>query len=53
MFIQFQVYLWVLNEDDQFERAFKYGVDGVMTDFPTRLTDFLRNHPEFGHPAEP
>ncbi|KAK3084079.1 hypothetical protein FSP39_007822 [Pinctada imbricata] len=29
-----ETYLWVLNEDDEFERAFKLGAHGVMTDFP-------------------
>ena len=35
------VYLWVLNTEDQFEKAFNLGVNGVMTDYPTRLKHFL------------
>jgi len=34
-------YLWVLNNEDQYERAFNLGVQGVMTDFPYRLQQFL------------
>ncbi|KAL4223533.1 Lysophospholipase D gdpd1 [Mactra antiquata] len=41
-----QTYLWVLNEEEHWERAFKLGATGVMTDFPSRLTHFLRSHPE-------
>ncbi|XP_033748617.1 lysophospholipase D GDPD1-like [Pecten maximus] len=42
-----QTYLWVLNSEEEFERAFKLGSTGVMTDFPTLLKDFLdKNYPE-------
>ncbi|GLD57173.1 glycerophosphodiester phosphodiesterase domain-containing protein 1-like isoform X1 [Lates japonicus] len=36
-----QVYIWVLNDEDDFQRAFDLGATGVMTDFPTRLKDFM------------
>uniref|UniRef100_A0A8C4QP89 Glycerophosphodiester phosphodiesterase domain containing 1 n=1 Tax=Eptatretus burgeri TaxID=7764 RepID=A0A8C4QP89_EPTBU len=36
-----QVYLWVLNEEADFKRAFDLGVTGVMTDFPSKLRQFL------------
>jgi len=37
-----KVILWVANEEAEFERAYKIlGVDGVMTDYPTRLTNYL------------
>lgn len=36
-----QVYIWVLNDDEDFERAFDLGATGVMTDFPTRLRHFM------------
>uniref|UniRef100_UPI00358FA1ED lysophospholipase D GDPD1-like n=1 Tax=Myxine glutinosa TaxID=7769 RepID=UPI00358FA1ED len=36
-----QVYLWVLNEEADFKRAFDLGVTGVMTDFPSKLRHFL------------
>lgn len=39
-----QVYLWVLNEDEHFEKAFKLPIDGVMTDFPTKLNNFLSSN---------
>lgn len=42
-----QTYLWVLNDEADFDRAFKLGADGVMTDFPTKLKNYLDNHPEF------
>lgn len=44
----FQTYLWVLNSEEEFERAFKLGSTGVMTDFPTLLREYIdKNHPEF------
>ncbi|XP_052230963.1 lysophospholipase D GDPD1-like isoform X2 [Dreissena polymorpha] len=42
-----QTYLWVLNEEEDFSRAFKLGATGVMTDFPTKLTNFLEQHPQY------
>lgn len=42
-----QTYLWVLNNEEEFERAFQLGATGVMTDFPTKLKDYLQKHPEF------
>jgi len=40
-----KVVVWVANEDIEFERAYKIlGVDGVMTDYPTRLTNYLSHH---------
>ncbi|XP_028396565.1 lysophospholipase D GDPD1-like [Dendronephthya gigantea] len=37
-----QTYLWVLNEDEEFTRAFEHlGATGVMTDYPSKLTDYL------------
>ena len=46
-FYEFQTYLWVLNDEGDFDRAFRLGADGVMTDFPTKLKDYLDNHPEY------
>ena len=34
-------YLWVLNTEDQWQRAYSLGAQGVMTDFPSRLRQFL------------
>ncbi|XP_055334837.1 lysophospholipase D GDPD1-like isoform X2 [Paramacrobiotus metropolitanus] len=42
-----QVYIWVLNTEDEFRRAFALGADGVMTDFPTRLREFLDENPHY------
>ncbi|KYN43481.1 Glycerophosphodiester phosphodiesterase domain-containing protein 1 [Trachymyrmex septentrionalis] len=36
------VYFWVLNKDEEFERAFNLGATGVMTDYPTKLKLFLK-----------
>ena len=37
-----QTYLWVLNDESEFEMAFnKLKVAGVMTDHPTRLKNYL------------
>lgn len=39
-----QTYLWVLNEDEEFELAFnRLKVAGVMTDYPTKMTEYLKN----------
>uniref|UniRef100_A0A8C6VKJ7 Glycerophosphodiester phosphodiesterase domain containing 1 n=1 Tax=Naja naja TaxID=35670 RepID=A0A8C6VKJ7_NAJNA len=40
-----QVYIWVLNEDHEYKRAFDLGATGVMTDYPTKLKEFLHNYP--------
>lgn len=36
-----QVYVWVLNDEEDFQRAFDLGATGVMTDFPTQLRHFM------------
>lgn len=40
-----QVYIWVLNEEQEYKRAFDLGATGVMTDYPTKLKEFLHNYP--------
>jgi glycerophosphoryl diester phosphodiesterase len=48
-----QTYLWVLNSEEEFERAFKdLNVTGVMTDYPTLLKDYLQRHPEYVKKSE-
>ncbi|CAG2257883.1 GDE4_7 [Mytilus edulis] len=42
-----QTYLWVLNDEEEYTRAFRLGADGVMTDFPTKLKEYLDSHPEY------
>ncbi|XP_033027809.1 lysophospholipase D GDPD1 [Lacerta agilis] len=39
-----QVYIWVLNEDKEYQRAFDLGATGVMTDYPTKLKNFLHTY---------
>lgn len=41
------VYVWVLNNEADFRKAFECGVSGVMTDYPTKLRTFLQAHPEY------
>jgi glycerophosphoryl diester phosphodiesterase len=41
------VYVWVLNTEEEFARAFGCGVSGVMTDFPLRLRQFLDANPQY------
>ncbi|XP_041054004.1 lysophospholipase D GDPD1 [Carcharodon carcharias] len=40
-----QVYIWVLNDEEDFERAFDLGATGVMTDYPVQLKEFLEHYP--------
>ncbi|NXY85437.1 GDPD1 Lysophospholipase, partial [Alcedo cyanopectus] len=40
-----QVYIWVLNEEQEYKRAFDLGATGVMTDYPTKLKEFLHHYP--------
>ncbi|XP_076832538.1 lysophospholipase D GDPD1 isoform X2 [Brachyhypopomus gauderio] len=39
-----QVYVWVLNDEEDFKRAFDLGATGVMTDYPTKLKEFLEKN---------
>ncbi|XP_030041537.1 lysophospholipase D GDPD1 isoform X2 [Microcaecilia unicolor] len=39
-----QVYIWVLNEEQEYKRAFDLGATGVMTDYPTKLKGFLEKY---------
>lgn len=44
-FCNLQTYLWVLNDDHEFDLAFnKLKVAGVMTDYPSRLKYYLANN---------
>lgn len=47
------VFLWVCNEEEDFERAFSYHVDGIMTDFPARLTEYLKRKATVDHEVLP
>ncbi|TRY74731.1 hypothetical protein TCAL_01603 [Tigriopus californicus] len=35
-----QTYIWVLNNEEEFERAFLCGATGIMTDYPSKLKLF-------------
>jgi hypothetical protein len=47
LWLLFQTYLWVLNDDDEFRKAFELGATGVMTDYPSRLKRFLMENPQY------
>uniref|UniRef100_A0A673KK01 Glycerophosphodiester phosphodiesterase domain-containing protein 1-like n=1 Tax=Sinocyclocheilus rhinocerous TaxID=307959 RepID=A0A673KK01_9TELE len=36
-----QVCVWVLNDEEDFKRAFDLGATGIMTDYPTKLKEFM------------
>ncbi|XP_068082417.1 lysophospholipase D GDPD1 isoform X3 [Anabrus simplex] len=40
-------YLWVLNYEDEFKKAFELGATGVMTDYPSKLKKFLKDNPQY------
>ncbi len=42
-------YVWVLNSEEQFDRAMHVGVDGIMTDYPVKLAEYMRQN---GHLAD-
>lgn len=42
-------FLWVLNEKEDFQRAFDLGASGVMTDRPTLLREFFNENPHLTH----
>ncbi|XP_062408741.1 lysophospholipase D GDPD1 [Sardina pilchardus] len=39
-----QVYIWVLNDEEDFQRAFDLGATGIMTDYPTKLKEFMEEN---------
>ena len=47
------VYLWVLNTDEEFQEAMQLGVDGIMTDYPSRLASFLQSNQAFNNSQSP
>uniref|UniRef100_A0A673GEA4 Glycerophosphodiester phosphodiesterase domain-containing protein 3-like n=1 Tax=Sinocyclocheilus rhinocerous TaxID=307959 RepID=A0A673GEA4_9TELE len=40
-----QVQLFVCNEESDMEAAFAVGATGVMSDYPTLLTNYIKKHP--------
>lgn len=45
------VVVWVLNEDEEFEEALSFGddIDGMMTDCPSKLRNFIKARNEKTH----
>ncbi|CAH8439287.1 unnamed protein product [Schistosoma turkestanicum] len=41
------VFFWVCNNEDDMRKAFELGASGVMTDYPVKLAEFLKKHPEY------
>ncbi|XP_051966264.1 lysophospholipase D GDPD1-like isoform X2 [Xyrauchen texanus] len=39
-----QVYVWVLNDEEDFKRAFDLGATGIMTDYPTKLKEYMEEN---------
>ena len=46
-----QVVLWTLNTEEDYERAYRLGAGGVLTDYPSRLHAFLQARDEKAAPA--
>lgn len=42
--LNLQVHVWTINEKDDMKRLLDIGVDGIMTDYPDRLLDILKNN---------
>lgn len=38
------MYVWVLNDEEDFKRAFDLGATGIMTDYPTKLKEFIEQN---------
>ncbi|ESN93706.1 hypothetical protein HELRODRAFT_115387 [Helobdella robusta] len=38
-----RIFVWVLNEPEDYECSLTYSPDGIMTDYPTKLRQFIDN----------
>ena len=38
------VYYWVLNEEEEFKYAIELGVNGIITDYPSRLINYVETN---------
>lgn len=47
----FQVFFWVCNKEEDFDRAFAMGRVAVVTDYPSELLKYLQNHSEIERPS--
>lgn len=36
-----KVLIWLLDEEENYERAFRLGANGIISDFPTKLRNYL------------
>ena len=39
--------MWVLNSEEEFKYAIDLGTNGIITDFPQRLIQYIENNPEY------
>ena len=39
-----RVHVWTINDEQDMERLLRWGVDGIITDYPNRLKQVLQNH---------
>ena len=39
-----KVYLWVLNSEEEFKYAIDLGANGIITDYPHRLIQYVENN---------
>ncbi|XP_051522544.1 lysophospholipase D GDPD3-like [Myxocyprinus asiaticus] len=46
-----QVQLFVCNEESDMEAAFAIGATGVLTDYPTLLSNYIKKHPHLPPPT--
>ena len=38
-----KVHVWTINQPEDMKRLLDLGVDGIMTDYPDRLLELLKN----------
>lgn len=44
--IVIKVIYWTLNSEEEFETALEVGANGIITDYPSKLIQFLNKKPE-------
>ncbi len=45
-YLLLQVFYWVCNTEEDFDRAFSMGQVAIVTDYPSDLVSYLSKHPE-------
>jgi glycerophosphoryl diester phosphodiesterase len=38
-----------VNNEEDFLKALDLGIDGIITDYPTRLVNFIKTNPKYSH----